>query len=70
MFNVCYLQTNNNYTQDSQFTYNVTVRGVRVTIVAVEKQETSVIQHAKRMRYIVLTSSGLSGSIICFHIVS
>jgi hypothetical protein len=49
--------------QDRQCTYNVTLRHVRETIVAVEKQwllhilsvsVALVIQHAKRMRRIIL----------------
>jgi hypothetical protein len=52
--------------QDRQCTYNVTLKRVRVTIVVVEMQKSIpssecvsvalVIQHAKRMRRIILSS--------------
>ena len=65
--------------QDRQLTYNETLRRVRVTIVAVEKQwvlhNLSVcvfvvlgIQHAIRMRHYVIC--GLPGSTIISHIIS
>jgi hypothetical protein len=52
--------------QDRQYTYNVTLRRVRVTVVVVEKQEVLsilsvsvalVIQCAKRMRRVILSSA-------------
>ena len=61
-----------------QCTYNLTLKRVRVTIAAVEKQEilnitnvcmysALVIQHAKRLRcYIVIC--GLPGCTVFFHI--
>jgi len=61
---------------DRHYTHNVTVRHVRVTIVAVEKRITYsecvfvalVMQYAKRMHYTVIY--GLSDSNIFFHIIS
>jgi hypothetical protein len=65
-------------TQDMQFTGNVTLRRVRVNIVAVQKaissthsefvSEVVVIQHAESMRHIVIC--GLSGFTVFFHIIS
>ena len=64
--------------QDRQCTYNVTLRGVRATIAAVEKQLSITqsvcvfvalaIQHAMRMRLIVIC--GLPRSTIFFRIIS
>jgi hypothetical protein len=61
-----------------QTTYSVTVRRLRATAVAVKKaisvtysecmSVAYVIQHAKRMRHIVIC--GLSGSTTLFHIIS
>ena len=59
------IQEENESLEDRQCTYNETSRHVRVTIVAVEKQDLlhvmsvsvpSVIQPAKRMRRIILSS--------------
>jgi hypothetical protein len=61
---------------DSQFTSNVTLRRVRASFVAVEKQQrrhcecVSIalgVLHAMRMSHIVIC--GLSGSAIFFHII-
>jgi len=56
-----------------QCTYNVTLRHVRVTIVAINIRSVCVyvalvIQHAMRMRHIVV--SRLPRSTILFHIIS
>jgi hypothetical protein len=62
--------------RDRQCTYNVTFRSVRVTIFAVENQEMCVcvlalvIQHAKRMRHIILSSVACLTLTIFFHIIS
>jgi hypothetical protein len=53
-----------NVKQDMQYIYNVTLRRIRLTIVAVEKQKLYIfcvcvallIQHAMRMRRIILSS--------------
>jgi hypothetical protein len=63
------------FQQDSQCTYNVTLRRVRANIFEAEKQWVLHImnvylwdiQHAMRMRHIVIC--GLPGSIIFFHII-
>ena len=61
---------------DRLCTYDVILRRVRVTVVAVNKQDIAycdpmyvavIIQHAKRMRLIVMC--GLSGSSIFFYII-
>jgi hypothetical protein len=66
--------------EDRQCTYDVTMRRVRVTFVAVEKQyvlhilgvqcvfEASVIQHAMRMRNIIICC--LAGCTVFFHFIS
>jgi hypothetical protein len=60
--------------EDRQCTYNVTEKGVRVTVVVVEKQYCEYvfvalgIQHAMHMRHIVIY--GLTGTAICFPIFS
>ena len=64
--------------QDRQCTYNVTLRRVRVTTVAVEKIISNIyaecalvalgIKHAMRVRRIFIC--GLSGSTAFFHLIS
>ena len=59
--------------EDMHCMYNVTLRRVRAIFVVVEKQSGCVsvalgIQHAERMRHIVICS--LSGSTVFFHITS
>jgi len=73
-----YVQTWCTKTQDRQRKYNVILRRVRATTVAVEKQQVLhtlsvgsaalVLQHAMRMCHIVICS--LSGSTILFHFIS
>jgi len=66
-------------TQDGQYMYNVILRRVRVTIVAVEKLSVLhvecvsvglVMQHAMRMRRIILSSVACPRCTIFFHIIS
>ena len=64
--------------QDRQCTYDVAMRHVRATIVAVEKLLSTTCsecvavalgtQHAMRVRHVVIR--GLSGSTIFFHMIS
>jgi hypothetical protein len=70
----CYLYSK----QDRQSAYNVTLRRVRVTIVAVEKQYVThsecvsvalAIQHVKRMHHVTL-SSAASLAVLYFSILS
>ena len=66
-------------TRHRQCTFSVILRYIRVTIVAVERQNVShvlsvcvalVFQHAKSMRRIILSCVTFSGSTIRFHIIS
>jgi hypothetical protein len=76
-FTFCVSSKNREY-QDRQYTYNVILNRVRVTICALEKEYVLYIlpvcvvalgiQHAMHMGHIVIC--GLSGSTIGFHIIT